>query len=297
MTSLWFNPYVFKATATSFQLDKLSAGAKSTIKSAFSLKRLFAAYSGPVVSVRRSSDNATSDFYSDGNANLVNGSGTSYSAWIGADFGCVTTWYDQSGNGKNATQGTNTIQPRLVPASNALDFANTSTTLTRGYLNLPNKTVPANNIGSTTVCRIGNIGAGGTGGENGIVTGGSEGTLTAAYILLVGSKNYYAFSQWGGLAGTTGGSYSSSMTTVTYKLTAAGIGTFYINGTQNNTATLSVSGNGAYTGNDVIGSSRNGSDGSTPAQIQGYGLNGYMEYIVIFSSVLTDFDRNIVEAI
>jgi hypothetical protein len=293
---MWFNPYVFK-NAVPLPLDGLSAGAKSSVSLAFSLKRLFTTYAGPVVKVRRNTDNVISDFYSDGNANLVNGSGTSYATWVGGDVGCVQTWYNQVGNGKDATQATATLQPRLIPSSNVLDFANTSTTSTNGYLNMPNRTVPANNTGTTAIYKIGNIGTVGTGGENGIVTGGSEGTLTAAYILLVGSKNYYAFSQWGAITGSTGGAYNSAMTNVSVKVTTGGATTHYINGTQSGSAgTLTVSGYGSWAGVDVIGSSRNGADGSTSAQIQGYGLRGYMEKLVIFSSILSDADRNIVEA-
>jgi hypothetical protein len=70
-------------------------------KAAYSLRKLRAAYSGSAVRIRRSSDNAESDI-----GFLVNGNFNSAAAvaFCGAGNGFVTTWYDQSGNGINATQ-------------------------------------------------------------------------------------------------------------------------------------------------------------------------------------------------
>ena len=66
-----------------------------------------------VVRVRRSSDNAEDDFTAD---EITDGT---LLAWVGitaSDNGFVTTWYDQSGNGNNATQGTAANQPKIVDA-------------------------------------------------------------------------------------------------------------------------------------------------------------------------------------
>jgi len=76
---------------------------------AYSLRLLRSAYSGAVVRVRRSSDNAESDFTHVG---VIDGT---LSAWVGAaNNGFVTTWYDQSGNGIHASNATNNSQPILV---------------------------------------------------------------------------------------------------------------------------------------------------------------------------------------
>jgi len=75
---------------------------------AYSLRLLRSAYSGAVVRVRRSSDNAESDFTHIG---VIDGT---LSAWVGAaNDGFVTTWYDQAGS-VNLTNGTAATQPRLV---------------------------------------------------------------------------------------------------------------------------------------------------------------------------------------
>ena len=66
-----------------------------------------------VVRVRRSLDNAEQDF----TAGAIE-DGT-LEAWVGAtasDNGFVTTWYDQSGNGNDATQSTAASQPKIVDA-------------------------------------------------------------------------------------------------------------------------------------------------------------------------------------
>ena len=76
---------------------------------AYSLRVLRASWlSSAVVGVRRSSDNAESDFTA---AEITDGTLT---AWTGANDGFVVTWYDQSGNAKHATQATAGNQPRIV---------------------------------------------------------------------------------------------------------------------------------------------------------------------------------------
>ncbi len=77
---------------------------------AYSLRRL-SKIASSVVRVRRASDNAEKDFtapeVSDGT--LV--------AWVGAgNDGFVETWYDQSGNGNDATQQVSGSQPKIVDA-------------------------------------------------------------------------------------------------------------------------------------------------------------------------------------
>jgi hypothetical protein len=62
-----------------------------------------------VVRVRRSSDNQEADFTAAEVSNIA--------TWVGAgNDGFVETWYDQSGNGNDATQGTISSQPKIVDA-------------------------------------------------------------------------------------------------------------------------------------------------------------------------------------
>jgi hypothetical protein len=75
---------------------------------AYSLRRLSANYTGPVVRVRRSSDSTEQDFTA---TQVTDGTLTTF---CGAGDGFVRTWYDQSGNGRNATQTITTKQPLIV---------------------------------------------------------------------------------------------------------------------------------------------------------------------------------------
>lgn len=82
---------------------------------AYSLRDLTFLRGGPVVRVRRSSDNAENDF----TATQV--SDGTLTAWVGAgNNGFVRTWYDQSGNGVHASQATTSLQPKVVDASTGL---------------------------------------------------------------------------------------------------------------------------------------------------------------------------------
>jgi hypothetical protein len=81
---------------------------------AYSLRRLSANYGEAVVRVRRSSDNTEQDFTT---TQVTDGTLTTF---CGAGDGFVRTWYDQSGNSRNATQATTTKQPLLVSSGSVV---------------------------------------------------------------------------------------------------------------------------------------------------------------------------------
>jgi len=104
---------------------------------AYSLRKLRTAYTGGAVRVRRSivpiGELAEQDIgFVAGELDTV-----SLLAFCGAGNGFVTTWYDQSGNGINASQGTALNQPQIVSsgvvillnAKPSLQFDNTSDVL------------------------------------------------------------------------------------------------------------------------------------------------------------------------
>ena len=94
-------------TLTARALDGLSAAA------AYSTRRLRSAYAGPLLQVRRSTDNATQDI----GITIAGGLDvTALTSFCGAASCFVTTWYDQSGNARHASQATASLQPRLVNA-------------------------------------------------------------------------------------------------------------------------------------------------------------------------------------
>lgn len=114
-------------------LDLLSSAGSSAATAVYSLKSLSSKYTGPVVRVRRSTDNVEQDFYSSMAGALVSTSnGSSYSNWLGTATGYVTTWYDQSGQCVNAVQTNTSYQPTLTTAGKIV-FNGTSQYLDRAY--------------------------------------------------------------------------------------------------------------------------------------------------------------------
>ena len=83
---------------------------------AYSLRLLDNTYTGNAIKVRRSSDNAEQDI-----AFVNNELDTaSLETFAGAGDAFVTTWYDQSGSGNDATQTTASSQPKIVASGSVL---------------------------------------------------------------------------------------------------------------------------------------------------------------------------------
>jgi hypothetical protein len=86
---------------------------------AYSVRLLRSAYSGNAIRVRRSSDNTEQDIgFSSGNLDT-----TALTTFCSGTNGFVTTWYDQSGNARNAAQTTAVQQPQIV-SSGVIIFQN-----------------------------------------------------------------------------------------------------------------------------------------------------------------------------
>jgi len=83
---------------------------------AYSLRLLRAAYTGSAIRVRRASDNAEQDIGFSNNELDT----TSLASFCSGTNGFVTTWYDQSGNGYNATQTTAAYQPQIVSSGSVI---------------------------------------------------------------------------------------------------------------------------------------------------------------------------------
>jgi hypothetical protein len=86
---------------------------------AYSLRKLRTAYTGSAIRVRRTNlDEADIGFTSSGELDT-----TALLAFTGTgalDNGFVTTWYDQSGNSRNATQATALNQPQIVSSGSVI---------------------------------------------------------------------------------------------------------------------------------------------------------------------------------
>lgn len=93
------------ATGGSLLLDTYGSAA-----AAYSLRLLRTAYTGSAIRVRRSSDNTETDI------GFVLGvlDTSSLTTFVGVGNGFVKTWYDQSGNARDATQTTAVNQPQII---------------------------------------------------------------------------------------------------------------------------------------------------------------------------------------
>ena len=104
-----------------------------------SLRKLADAFNGPVIKVRRSSDNALQDFYFNTQGELDT---DDILAFVGSGSGFINTWYDQSGSNFNATQSTLANQPMIVNAGVpvqlagklSIDFDGTNDTLVTSHV-------------------------------------------------------------------------------------------------------------------------------------------------------------------
>jgi hypothetical protein len=91
---------------------------------AYSVRKLRTAYTGSAIRVRRSSDNTEQDI---GFTALGGLDTTTLTSFCSGTNGFVTTWYDQSGNARNATQSTATYQPQIVSSGSVLLYGSKPT--------------------------------------------------------------------------------------------------------------------------------------------------------------------------
>jgi len=108
--------------ATVRAVDVLSPAGKAAILGGWGMRIVDPAYSGPILSVRRSSDNAVADIGATASGALDE---AALLAHCGVGDGCVTKWWDTTGKGKHQTQtlAQTTRQPKIVSAGvvNALN--------------------------------------------------------------------------------------------------------------------------------------------------------------------------------
>lgn len=105
------NPYNFKVPLL---LDTYPGAA-----AAYSLRKLRTAYTGYCIEVRRSSDDTTLNIGFTAAGVLDESALTTF---CGEGDGFVKTWYDQSTNGRNATQATASSQPQIVDDGTVLSL-------------------------------------------------------------------------------------------------------------------------------------------------------------------------------
>jgi hypothetical protein len=87
---------------------------------AYSLRKLRTAYTGSAIRVRRT-DLTESDIGFTSAGDLDTTALLAFTGTGALDNGFITTWYDQSGNGVNATQTTALAQPKIVSAGSVIN--------------------------------------------------------------------------------------------------------------------------------------------------------------------------------
>jgi len=119
--------------------SRLSTSAKSSAVGVFSLRAVLDA-TALAVQIKRQSDNVTQDFYADRLGNLLTApvTGKSIVKWLQGSTGNVVTWYDQSGLGNHATQGTSGNQPTITIAPSGSGYVAVFTSPSPNkYLSVP----------------------------------------------------------------------------------------------------------------------------------------------------------------
>ena len=108
---------VTDGTLTSFVNESFTSSlpldVSGSASAAYGLRNLSSTYSGNVVEVRRSSDDTTQNFTA---TEITDGTLLAFVGTGGSDNGHVKTWYDQSGNSRDAVQATAASQPKIVDA-------------------------------------------------------------------------------------------------------------------------------------------------------------------------------------
>lgn len=99
------------ATITDSKIGQLLLNRFSGNELAFSMWKVNANYTGACMNVRRAIDDDTKDIFFTNDLMLDVAEIETFS--LGGDV-FVKTWYDQSGNGRNATQNTSGSQPKIV---------------------------------------------------------------------------------------------------------------------------------------------------------------------------------------
>jgi len=260
-------------------LDNLNSTSKAGLVGAYSLKKLSNFYNGPIVKLRRGSDNSQNDFYIDSYGRFVNISSTLMNTWLSGSVGYVSIWYDQSGKGKNGTQTTTTAQPNIsgdfvsVPNSCYMNFPDAC------YFNLPDGTVPSGNSSYTITYKHGVI-------NNIVGTIVGSGSYTNINQTLVARRDTNTYVHYWWANDHTFGTYTpNNIITQIYDpsngLTNSRIA--YLNGSLNSTNTPSASRNSGIA-NNTIG-----------AGYTGGSLNGDLYYLYLFNIALPDTDRTILE--
>jgi len=149
-------------------LESYASSVLPSLNGAYSPRRLFSAYTGPTMLIRRDTDNKQGEVSVDASGDIssvydpIALTFTSFADWVaGATVIEPVVLYDQSGNGNNATLASATARS----ATNFMHFDSTEMTWTGGdatgagnhYYILPNDTVPIGDLSYTLLAHHGDL--------------------------------------------------------------------------------------------------------------------------------------------
>lgn len=294
---------VFQSNITKYTLiDNLSSTTQSAMlytgstlsAGAYGLVLLYSKYSGPVMTIRRSSDSVSANFYADTSGNLGTGyfaSGTSLAAWLNTATAFVSQWWDQTGNGNHATQSTTTAQPVYNITGKYIDLSNFNNGgNTNAFFNLPTGAHPYGDSEYTYVFKYSS-----TNTTYGLFGGGASATdqtNNLAYYPFMYNNFWYSDDE---VYGSTYIENTNNVISCKFSKTPTRTRSLFLNGS-------SVSGalyiGGTNIANNISSNTRN--QASSPNYLgldtQSRYLNGRLYYSYIIPTAISDADRNILEA-
>ena len=254
-----------------YVLDLISA----VIAVAYSLRRLYASYTGAAIRVQRSSDNAERDIgfigeHLDVFALLV---------FVGSGDGFVTIWYDQSGNGCHATQATAGNQPQIVASGAVITEGGQPAIRYNGIsqrFDMPSIPFNMNAISVNVVAKLNNT------SDSGILFSSPDPNRVYVPFFAASSQSLNV----GYATNATAFGFGGSNLTDRY-LWQLNAGASTTNAWRNGVASTAVaSSSAAETGSDIsIGSYQAG--GSTGSNF----WNGTAQEVIFFTSALSTTDR------
>jgi len=281
-------------------IDLLSATAKSAMlgtgksAGAFGTQLLYSGYKGPVMQIKNGSGGTPTDFYADPSGNLGTaylGTGTPLATFLAGAVAYVTTWYDQTGNGNHATQGT--AAPVYNQTLKCLDFGSGTTTGqsvgANAYFTLQNGAYPSGNSNFTYVVKHGILDTNNFGGGAGFIFGGGWTTSESAENLIcdVAGGNYYRDSTIGTNFQTNANTLKNNQ--IISLMYNGSYRYFYINSVNTNSFNK-ISRNQAASLNTIGAWNNNGTI------FPNYYLNSQLYYFYYIPSDISTSDRNILES-
>jgi hypothetical protein len=279
-------PATSNAVTPNYMLSKMTAGAAG----AYSLRKIGSTATN-AIEVRRSSDNTLQNIGFDAYGNLDT---AALLTFVGSGDGFVRTWYDQSGNAKDATQTTNGSQPRIVLSGvvetingtqPAIRNINGTTGGLRSLISFTSNTMTTNfvlkyltGIGNARIVDAATTGSS-LGASVGFMLNQSNDGVNSNNIMV---RSFYTFPVQH--ATSNAPAIGNSLVSTTIK--AAASQTMFVNG----------SGNTPFTppSTENINSTSFTMFGSNPGTISS-GFNGYCPELITFTTNINTSDRQIME--